>query len=756
MINNIKNHFSNISKYNQTNITQALQKDVRQLDNGDTLSKVYVNNIIKSNGKFTPGRVKIELRKKDLRQKFNAPSKIINQLITQSDLNKLNTITNNSELETFMKQIINPKIEKALTIAKKRLGIAKTNANEKTNTKDERKILLKKRISEFYGKYLNENNLNKKLNYLSEDFNFKRSQLNAYTGNYNSFKKMLLNKLKVLYSYYGNNIKNVLTNADISKYKNINKSVNVNKFIIRFVYLYIKLIKPILIKKKYYGKIPTYNKLVATRKNIYDKKNKVSIPTNKTYKTKRNNNHVEINTAANEQYKLVPRARNTTNGKLLINSKVQNQSGRTVSSPIYNITTNSRSTTINKSNGSGLLTTTDPNNLKIKLRSYKPRQKKRITMRKKIASLLPNERLPKQNLYITNSNNTNSKNVNMSLLNLKKQQYANNLHTFSKFLRIKNVNKNKETILNDLSFIIWFDMCHDKLLPTKSYEDAVENNHTFYNYITGKKNYQNAINFSENMKRFINNLSTYNNIEIVLKNKNGKNEIGYTDYRYKNDDNIFENIEKILKLNPNTYVTKTINEALKNKNIEKYFVSINSKNNKFDPSKRVPNEHIYMSLTSFIDPGSFKTLTGSVLTNSKSGYISKIKRNFSPFKITLGNLKFSYNINKYNNNTTNINKIKKMLQINYGNNIKKRIIPGLTKSEATANNANFSKKLSKTFGDLMQILDIGSISGNEKVFFYTFDQTSALIYGYIRRYVFGQANINLILQRKAREYKIFF
>ena len=46
---NINNHFSNISIYNQTNITQNLKNDVTQLlENGDNEIRNYITNVIRN------------------------------------------------------------------------------------------------------------------------------------------------------------------------------------------------------------------------------------------------------------------------------------------------------------------------------------------------------------------------------------------------------------------------------------------------------------------------------------------------------------------------------------------------------------------------------------------------------------------------------------------------------------------------------------------------------------------------------------
>jgi hypothetical protein len=215
-----------------------------------------------------------------------------------------------------------------------------------------------------------------------------------------------------------------------------------------------------------------------------------------------------------------------------------------------------------------------------------------------------------------------------------------------------------------------------------------------------------------------------------------------------NSESFYSKIDILLGIKSLGYSSTLLNKALKDglknkKRGDAYFVTVDSKNNKSNFTLSIDNKHLYMPLTSFLDPGSFRTKTGNVISRIKKGIKSDFFINFNPFKITLGtNLTFSYE----KNNTTNL------VKLGIKNKPKKL---DTTIKKIIAAKGNYSNKLSKTFGDLMQILDIASIHPKENVFFYTFDQTAALIYAYIRKHVFGQTNINLILQNK-NGYKIFF
>ena len=110
--------------------------------------------------------------------------------------------------------------------------------------------------------------------------------------------------------------------------------------------------------------------------------------------------------------------------------------------------------------------------------------------------------------------------------------------------------------------------------------------------------------------------------------------------------------------------------------------------------------------------------------------------NTTPYILNVnGGKKLGYHT--VSNNTTKRNVLK--LKIN-----DKLLTPGMTKNSAVK--STFENKLSKTFGDLMHILEIASIT-NKKIFFLTQDTTAAFIYGYIRKFIFNRNDINLIVHR---------
>ena len=713
IINQINKYFETYNNiYNlNNNIKRNLKNTIKQLyEIGSQGDKDFINKKLKQ----TPSSTQTKFSIKGLE------SRIVLARANKIGVNR--TFTNNGNQNN---KIIKPSIARNLKRSGLTMGLGKSvgkpalknlvqeaervlnfNNVENSNLNINKKIqLLNKYLTNLTKKYHRQKNLNTKLNSLSRDFNFNRNSLETHDTNFNSFKIQFLDKLRILYSYDTS----ILTNTEKSIYNTMNKLEDVNSFIETFIYFYIKMVKPILLKKKYYGSPATLNALRKMRTDLYK-----TIPNSKSYKN--SNINLKINNIKKENITRygAPSLSNFT----LVPASVYNNRSVGIG---YEIKRNNSSP--------------HPLKKRVKLLEMYPSKITQKNERKKVAKGISKNRLPKNNGYITASNNNVSKKVNEDLLSLTKQQYAHNLSSYYKFIRIQN-NKNNKNIVNDLSFLIWLDISHDFYKENKnsnnkqknSYKNTIQRGDSFYTFITGSKDINEALNFSEPMKNLIKNLRYFRNINIID-----------NDYVFNND-RYFTNIGKILGITSKSFnhpLNKVLDQVVGNK----YFVSIDSRGQKRNFSSTIENKHKYVSLTSFTDTGSYMTATGNIMYNLKKGIRDDIKKNFSPFKITLGtNLTFSYNENN--------NKILKL-------GIKNKTINVSKAKRNAAKSNNFSHKLSKTFGDLMQILDIASIDPSEKVFFYTLDQTAALIYGYIRKYVFGKNNINLILQKISPPYKIF-
>jgi len=712
------NHFT-FNKYpeyrNRNNDYKNLKNDVRQLDNGDNNSKVYVNNIIKSNGKFTPARVEIEIQKLRLRKKLRGSSITLQQLITPNDEKKLNSSNTSAELNAFKKKLLKD-LERYEKYLIKKMGLVDITLHAKTGIENFRKKAdINKRNNKIkisVNKYQTEtnthqNNIEKLKNLLTTLFPQHNSIIgsNIYYTNPKKIKeliKFLGSRLYIVYNTLVDlDMVNKLNSNIINNYKNFrNKyiinisNININEqelktFISTFIILYLEFMKIVLKIKEYHGNVPSLNYVEFMRKKLSKKYNKAD---NLLYK-------IDPNTVINDVINNVNNI-NTTK-RILKNSLSSLTAIKKTALSLFSLFTTHLGFNYMKrvSNTSKSITRKNINNA---------------------------------NGYTTNSGVPKSIKFNRIKYN-KTKKYIASLSTpaiaFERLI-LKEPEKNKQI----LKFLIWLDMRHD-FPPSK-----ITNNYTQFSQINNI--------FGETK---INNIMNHEIIQLLK----SKNVIKIPNGQIKISSNFEESLVDILKdisnknesysiIPSGTSIVNTLKNIYKNKN---YYISVNSKNSSQE-NALLGSKRLYIVETTR-DPGSGYIKSGPLLKyiSKSTNTIKKDIINFQHKKINFGNnLSFGYIVK---NNTP-------ILQFTKNKSSTINIIAGLSKNKA-AKVGNYKAYLSKSFGDLMQIFNIASIHPKHNVFFFTVDRTAAFIYYCVRKYMYGcnDKNINLILQNKNYSIEFF-
>lgn len=734
-INNLKNkidkHFT-LERYtnyrNKINNLRSIKKNVRQLANGDNTSRVFVSNVISANGKFTQNVTNYHIQKLIRRKDLRALG--ITQGINNANIEKLRTmILKKLKLLGFKEPTQGSRdgYNTMLLLLKKEFNSVTNNNNVKMHINKATDIhtlftkhnnllnkIIQKKVNTYTHQVKSINNEEKLIKKIEENFNFKSNILRLNKNNHldmEVFKRVFYNKLRVLYSLamdieglsddtkkYITNIYNSFINRKFLKYKKYNgKEKNVvfqkNDFIKGFISAYTGIVRIILPIKRWHSKIPTLNKMIEVRTKQYSQKFEEMIQ-------KMNNKNINL-LNVNQSYNL---------------SKIPGWEG------FHSVVTRK------------------------KLNNIKTVANKSIQFNN-----VPNKN---QNLYLTNSENKNSLNINRKHAKLKLQTLSQNLVKFGGFRRIKIGRDPKK--LADFSFLIWIDMNHDfgRTSNLQTYKTAFEKNASFYKYLINNSTYEDTINFTDEMEKIIKKLQEHKILispkeKVQIKNKKGKdkfiNKIIEKDH-IVNSDKFYPLLENIYNIkSKQTPRLKDLSKIIKEKiGSDRFLITIDSRPSKYKSDIYVPNNKRYIPLTTYLDPGKYFLDTQTHLRRIKNGIKDDMTRNFKPFSINLFNMRFEYELNKRD----------KRFKIKIGN--RNPIIAGLS-ANAAADYGNYNSYLSKTFGDLMQILDIASTDQNYPIFFMTADQTAAFIYIYIRKYIFGQEKINLIVANESYStYKIFF
>lgn len=731
----VTTHFNTYNKnykqlYNAITLGK-LNTGVRQLANGDNFSKAYVKSIINStNRKFTPARIEIEREKLRLRNKLNATPKILNHLnlTTKNEIEKIKNINNNQKLNEYKKRLLS-KLEKYEKQLLRRMGLltrnidARKDANrlsvlrKETNVEKYNRKTKNNKIQNSVKKYTqkvenSKTSIDELKNILYELFpktsELKSNQLyDIRTGKiikilgqkllilHNTLKGLKIEKninentKKRIYKFYSNYGITYQTYKPLEEPKTMEENDNmILNFISEFIILYLQLMLIVMRVKEYYGNIPSLEVIINSRTKYKYKNYYKELGLNK-------------NNIKDEIKKTII---NVSEMKKMISNNVIR---KTFSKKITNVSFSKKAV----SQASKFL------DALIHIFSiYK-------TKENKISKAIAKNNLPNNNGYVTNSRKENSLKFNKASIEAKRNFLAKELISINNF----NIKNHKNITLNKkiLKFLLWLDMKHDfgTKIISKTFNKFTGLDHIFgktdMNIILNNPFVQDIIN--EDIARLgIGNIITAptgfdQNLQerFLTKKINSKHF-----FRISTNANINSNIKQIIS-----------------KDKGNYLISIDSsKTNGINTNR---NSIKLITLQGFVDPGSSMTQTGKLFNYVKSAPRNNLKKlfkfNFVPRKINLGNnLSFEYVTENY----------KRKLKIK-GNNYP----VGLTKGEAIKSD-NFKNKISKTFGDLMQIFSIASIDPKHNVYFKTIDNMASLIYYYVRKHIYGcdDKDINLIFQ----------
>jgi len=665
----------------------TLENYIRKLYNGDTFSKAYVMSIIKNGRKFTQNQVKNELVKLDLRR----------------DLLALGVSKNMFSTNTNSKQLVSMLQNKLVLV-----GLIKTKQGTPTHK------TLVERLKEDLGIT---NNSKTKIIELIKENNFKKKVLKR-TNHFETLLKNLeknhsgkteIEKIKIL----------------LSKLKELSIIDNIDKML-----MVVKSNDPELIKYFY---------------NFFERKIMVTIGALGKYaKNKQDNN---LKKTLNEMKSNYTKFRNMSNNIDNVNKNIiqpieHKREFLQLFITLYQKLTReylkikkymSKDATIEKMKENRAAHYNKPKTVL-----------KNITNKKNEGPGLPSSLMYKKNKngYITNSGNNNSTKLNINSIQVAKGY--NLTQPFVKIIKSKesqskrqktsepleNINRNTNLNINnleELSALVWLDQAHDF---GKNFIN-IKNTETLLYKITG----QNGKNHIKDSK-LVEKLKNHRIIDII------DNDLKLIDnFELK----LFSELEDILEINHNRVNTisyRSLRERLSHNEINSFSIDARNSTRNVINKLRLNNKKnynklkMYIPLSSYIDPGKQyleKKHFMKNLTSSKD--IGKIHFDPNPIGYKYnGRVVISY-ISHLNNNTK-----RRIVKLKIGNDNQLPI--GLSKNKARSN-GNYKAYLSKTFGDLMHILDIASIT-NKKVFFVTFDRTAAFIYAYVRKFIFNRNDINLI------------
>ena len=372
--------------------------------------------------------------------------------------------------------------------------------------------------------------------------------------------------------------------------------------------------------------------------------------------------------------------------------------------------------------------------------------------------------------YNTNSNNINSKKINNIIKEFNSKTYKN-LTTPPNNLRNKaeiNTGINMNTFIT-LNILLWMDQRHD-------FKNTIKNN--FFELLNHPSSTFYTIFPMFNTNQYRNIIINYT--KRILGNENNRNHIlnqllKLTILEYKEtvkgpilkingnmEDNIKNHFGKFLPLTNNERrnrkigVYNSVNNENKINQLIRY-ISIDSESETKTAFQKIPFNKRFIPLERVFDPGYGFSGNKSIINYIKS-LTSKEKLPVMDFQLRKYTLTIKNNINNKNINkniiigykntpnggTTNY-RYKPVLKINSVN-----INIGKSKKQAqevVKKNNNMRGIWSKTFGDFMQILAIASRHENKTPVHYgTFDTMSALLYLFVRKYVYEKKYIYLVLQ----------
>lgn len=359
--------------------------------------------------------------------------------------------------------------------------------------------------------------------------------------------------------------------------------------------------------------------------------------------------------------------------------------------------------------------------------------------------------------HMTHDFESNAENNNSSRQNEIIQQYNANEYKKMTIPSNSTMRADKETTANidintfiTLNILLWMDQKHDKIcLEDNFFLLLADNKSTIYTifpkYIKHKNKlieYTRFILENENKRNYI--LDQLLKLKILTYeiNKNLNIPVLKINNISKMESNIKNNFSKFL---PQTNKNKkrirdnlnVISNAKKINNSIKY-ISIDSETQKKTAFQSIPANKRYIPLERVLDPGYGFSQNGIIVNFLKrltpGNKLPVIDFQMRKYKIIVcGNpITIGY-VNNVNNPVLKVNHVSMNI--------------GKSKDEAR-NSKNPRDKWSKTFGDFMQVLAIASRDTTKKhVHYGTYDTMSALIYLFVRRYVYKHNNIYLALQK---------
>jgi len=366
----------------------------------------------------------------------------------------------------------------------------------------------------------------------------------------------------------------------------------------------------------------------------------------------------------------------------------------------------------------------------------------------------------RQTSHMTHDYESNAENNNSSIQNIAIQKYNTNEYKKMTIPSDIKMRADKETTANidintfiTLNILLWMDQKHDKIcLEDNFFLLLINNKSTIYTifpkYIKCKKEliqrtmsilkYENKRNYILDQLLKLNiltyKINTNLNIPELKINsqmeKNIKNNFSkFLPQTNTNKNRIHDNLDVISK-------KKVINKLIK-------YISIDSESDKKIAFRTIPFEKRYIPLERVLDPGYGFSENSSIvnflkrLTPRKKLQVIDFQMRKYKIIVCRNPITIGY-VNNVNNSVLKVNNV----SINIGNSkavAQKDLTTGKSKSV-----------WSKTFGDFMQVLAIASRDRTKKPVHYgTFDTMSALLYLFVRRYVYKMDKINLALEKKS-------